>query len=94
MCEIFYLFNSRYITAPVLNRAGLLGNRYALVAVVVLLLFQLGFTYLGPMQSLFGTAAIEAVVWGRIVLVASSVLLLVELEKALYRRRVKAAGDG
>ena len=94
MFEIFYLFSSRYITAPVLNRAGLLGNRYALVAVGVLLLFQLGFTYLGPMQSLFGTAAIEAVVWGRIVLVASSVLLLVELEKAVYRRCAKSAGDG
>jgi len=94
MFEIFYLFSSRYITAPVLNRAGLLGNRYALVAVGVLLLFQLGFTYLGPMQSLFGTAAIDAVVWGRIVLVASSVLLLVELEKAVYRRCAKSAGDG
>ncbi len=88
--EIFYLFNSRYITAPVLNRAGLLGNRYALLAVGLLILFQLGFTYLPPMQALFGTAAISLAIWGRIVLVASTVLFLVELEKALVRRWVRS----
>jgi magnesium-transporting ATPase (P-type) len=86
MFEIFYLFNSRYITAPVLNRAGLLGNRYVLSAVGILIMFQLAFTYLAPMQSLFGTASISLEIWGRIVLVASTVLLLVELEKAVVRR--------
>ncbi|NBC46806.1 MAG: HAD-IC family P-type ATPase [Gammaproteobacteria bacterium] len=86
MFEIFYLFNSRYMTASVLNRAGLLGNRYVLYAVGLLLLFQLAFTYLPPMQALFGTAAIEAGIWLRIVLVAASVLFIVELEKALSRR--------
>jgi len=88
MFEIFYLFNSRYITAPVLNRAGLLGNRYVLFAVGILVLFQLAFTYLGPMQTLFGTASISPGIWGRIVLVASTVLVLVELEKAVVRRRL------
>jgi calcium-translocating P-type ATPase len=86
MFEIFYLFNARYMTAPVLNRAGLLGNPYVLYAVGVLLLFQLAFTYLPPLQTLFGTAALDAAIWVRIVLVASSVLFIVELEKALVRR--------
>jgi magnesium-transporting ATPase (P-type) len=86
MFEIFYLFNSRYMTAPVLNREGLLGNRYVLYAVGLLILFQLAFTYLPPLQTLFGTAAIDAGVWVRIVLVAASVLFIVELEKALVRR--------
>ncbi len=86
MFEIFYLFNSRYTTAPVLNRNGLLGNRYALYAVGLLLLFQLAFTYLPFMQTLFGTAAIDAGIWLRILLVAASVLFIVELEKALVRR--------
>jgi len=85
MFEIFYLFNSRYIMAPVLNRAGLLGNRYVLLAIALLIVFQLGFTYLAPMQALFGTAAITLAAWGTIVLVASSVLILVELEKAVIR---------
>ena len=86
MFEIFYLFNSRYMKANVLSIDGLLGNRYALMAVGVLILFQACFTYLGPMQALFGTTGIDATMWVRIVLVASSVLFLVELEKALIRR--------
>jgi magnesium-transporting ATPase (P-type) len=86
MFEIFYLFNSRYITASVFNWAGLTGNRYVLIAIGILIIFQLGFTYLAPMQSLFGTTAIDFNIWLRILLVSSSVLLLVELEKYYVRR--------
>jgi len=86
MFEIFYLFNSRYITAPVFNRAGLTGNRYVLIAIGILIIFQLGFTYLAPLQSLFGTTAIDFNIWLRILLVSSSVLFLVELEKYFVRR--------
>jgi magnesium-transporting ATPase (P-type) len=86
MFEIFYLFNSRYITASVFNWAGLTGNRYVLISIGILIIFQLGFTYLAPMQSLFGTTAIDFHMWLRILLVASSVLFLVELEKYVVRR--------
>ena len=85
MFEIFYLFNSRYITASIFNRAGLTGNRYVLIAIGVLIIFQLGFTYLAPMQSLFGTTAIDFNTWLCIVFVSSSVLFLVELEKYVVR---------
>jgi magnesium-transporting ATPase (P-type) len=88
MFEIFYLFNSRYITASVFSRVGLTGNRYVLIAIGALIIFQLGFTYLAPIQSLFGTAAIDFSIWLRILLVSSSVLFLVELEKYFVRRRV------
>ena len=86
MVEIFYLFNSRYIKASVLNLNGFLGNRYVLIAVGVLIVFQGCFTYLTPMHTLFGTTGIDVTMWMRIVLVASSVLFLVELEKAVIRR--------
>jgi len=86
MFEIFYLFNSRYITDSVFNRAGLTGNRYVLIAIAVLITFQLGFTYLAPMQSLFGTEAIDFNIWLRILFVSSLVLFLVELEKFFVRR--------
>jgi magnesium-transporting ATPase (P-type) len=72
MFEIFYLFNSRYITASVFNWAGLTGNRYVLMAIGILIIFQLGFTYLAPMQSLFGTTAIDFNIWLRILLVSSA----------------------
>ena len=67
-----------------MSREGLLGNRYILPAVGLLLLFQLAFTYLPVMQHLFGTASLEIASWLRVVLVASTVFLLVELEKAIF----------
>ncbi|MEA3522779.1 MAG: cation-transporting P-type ATPase [Campylobacterota bacterium] len=87
MFEIFYLFNSRYISDSVLNFNGLFGNRYVLMAIGILMVFQLGFTYLSPLQVLFGTAAISFNTWLVIVVVSSSVLFLVELEKYFMRKR-------
>jgi len=84
--EIFYLYNSRYITASVFNREGLTGNRYVLMAIAILIFFQMGFTYLSPMQSLFGTTAIDFTTWLGILIVSSTVLFLVELEKYVVRR--------
>jgi hypothetical protein len=38
------------------------------------------------MQHLFGTAALDAATWGRVVLTAAAVFVLVEGEKWLLRR--------
>jgi len=92
MFEIFYLFNSRYITASVFNWAGLTGNRYVLITIAILIIFQLGFTYFAPMQSLFGATAIDFSTWLRILLITSSVLFLVELEKYFVRRITRNRG--
>ncbi|TLS66547.1 cation-transporting P-type ATPase [Mariprofundus erugo] len=86
MFEIFYLFSARYLLASSLTREGITGNRYALYAVAILLLFQFAFTYLPPMQALFDTAAMDASAWLRVLVVASSVFVLVELEKLALRR--------
>ena len=85
MFEIFYLFSARYLLAPCLTREGLTGNRYVLYAIVLLIVFQLAFTYLPPMQLMFGTANMSPEAWIRVVAVASSVLFLVELEKWILR---------
>jgi len=86
MFEIFYLFSARYLLAPSLTYQGLTGNRYVLYAIGLLIFFQLGFTYLGPMQMLFGTTAMSIEAWIRVIMVASSVLVLVEIEKLLLRK--------
>ena len=86
MFEIFYLFSARYLLAPALTYEGLSGNRYVLYAIGFLILIQLGFTYLGPMQTLFATTAMNIDAWLRVTLVASSVLILVEIEKMLLRK--------
>ena len=89
MFEIFYLFSARYLLAPALTYEGLYGNRYVLYAIGLLIIIQLGFTYLEPMQILFATTAINIDAWLRIIAVASSVLVLVEIEKWLLRKYTK-----
>jgi len=83
--EMFYLFNSRYLYHSVLNVQGLFGNRLIWLAILLLIVFQMAFTYWRPMQVLFGTVAIDAHTWRMIVAVASSVFILVEIEKFFIR---------
>jgi magnesium-transporting ATPase (P-type) len=89
MFEIFYLFNSRYLKDSVFNWEGFTGNKYVIIAISILIIFQLGFTYLSPMQSIFGTTAIDLGMWLRIILVSSSVFFLVEIEKYIVRNKDK-----
>lgn len=58
-------------------------------AIGLLLLIQLGFTYFGPMQTLFATTDMGLDAWLRVIVVASSVLVLVEIEKTLLRKYTK-----
>ncbi|MDO9007816.1 MAG: cation-transporting P-type ATPase [Deltaproteobacteria bacterium] len=86
MGEIFYLFNCRRLTAPVVGWSGFFGNRAALVAIGVLVVLQGLFTYLPALQSLFSTAALDLAAWGRIVLFGLIVYSGVEMEKWVIRR--------
>lgn len=86
MFEVFYLFNTRYLTNTVLTRDGILGNRFIHITIVIVLCAQLLFTYTSPIQHLFGSAAISLTDWLRIVIVSASVFILVELEKFIIRR--------
>jgi magnesium-transporting ATPase (P-type) len=86
MGEIVYLFNSRRLADSALNLDALLGNRIALIAVAVLVVLQLGFTYLTPMQALFGTGAMDGAAWGLVAAFGVAMFFVVEAEKALMRR--------
>jgi magnesium-transporting ATPase (P-type) len=94
MFEVFYLFSARYLFAPALTREGLSGNRFVFHAIGLLFVFQLCFTYLEPMQVLFATVAMDAEAWLRVIAVASSVLVLVELEKAVLRKYARTGTGG
>jgi magnesium-transporting ATPase (P-type)/formate/nitrite transporter FocA (FNT family) len=83
--QLFYLFNSRFLDRSSLSIRRLISNRKALVAVAVLVFLQLGFTYLSPLQNLFGTASIHVMDWKWIIVSGMAVFLLVEMEKALVR---------
>ncbi len=85
--QVFYLFNSRYIVQSALNWEGFFGSRAVLIAIGILVVLQGLFTYAPPVQFLFGTTAIGLEEWGRILVFGVALLLLVELEKTVLRRK-------
>jgi len=90
VAEVFYLLNVRLLNAPALSRRGLLGNRYVLLAIALVALFQMLFTYLPFMQQVFSTRSLEAAAWARILGFGVTLFLVVEFEKWLLGRLNRA----
>ena len=84
--EMFYLINSRYIIAPVTNREGLTGNRYALLAIAACIPLQLAYTHAPVMQEIFGSSDLTLLEWFKVVGAGLLVFGLAELEKLAIRR--------
>ncbi len=84
--EIVYLFNTRFLYRSSFNLEGLFGSRAALIAVVIVSLFQFLFTYAPFMQALFGSAALDPLDWMRIGSVCLVIYAVVEIEKLMLRR--------
>ncbi|MEJ2712032.1 MAG: HAD-IC family P-type ATPase [Acidihalobacter sp.] len=87
--EASYLLNARYLSAATTNRNGLFGNRWALLAIALVLFFQLLLTYAPPMQLLFSTAPLNAGTWLLLLAFAVALYGLIEVEKMVVRRRSK-----
>ncbi len=89
MFEVFYVVNTRYLRASTFTWHGIFGNPQLLMAIGLVIALQIVFTYAGFMQVLFDTRPLPAEAWVRLVVVASSVYLLVELEKWITRRSAR-----
>ena len=94
LCEVVYLLNSRRLHRCILDREGLLGNRYALLTMAISVVFQQLFVYWPPMQSLFGSAALKLDEWLLTLAAALLLFFAVETEKLLWPRlkREKTSG--
>ncbi|MCB1822383.1 MAG: cation transporting ATPase C-terminal domain-containing protein, partial [Candidatus Competibacteraceae bacterium] len=77
----------------ILSRDGLLGSRAVLATVGILLVIQMAFTYWPPMQHLLGATPISAVDWVIIASAGLALLLLIEVEKAIWRRLQRRMAD-
>jgi magnesium-transporting ATPase (P-type) len=86
MGELFYLFNSRQLFAPALAPGLFAENRWAWVAVAVLIVAQALFVHAPPMQVMFGTAPLDAAGWALTVAAGAAIFVIVEIEKAIARR--------
>ncbi|MCS6925843.1 MAG: HAD-IC family P-type ATPase, partial [Candidatus Binatia bacterium] len=90
--EVFYLFNTRSLTDPILNRQGLLGNPMVLAGIAVVVVLQVLFTYWPVMHLFFHTAPLDSGMWARILASGGGLLLAVEAEKAIVKRFVSRSG--
>jgi len=84
--QAFYLLNLRLIYQPVLRGGAIFHSRAMWLAIGILVVLQLAFTYAPVMNALFGTTAIGWDDWARILLFGMAVFVIVELEKAVIRR--------
>jgi calcium-translocating P-type ATPase len=84
--QAFYLFNCRRLASSALSREGILGNRWALMAVAAVGVLQLLFTYAPPLQALFATRPLALADWLFVLPVAASVLLVVDGSERLLQR--------
>ena len=87
--QLFYLFNCRKMYDPSVG-PGFFSNKYVFLAVAVLLVFQMIFTYAPFMNEWFGTYPLEASYWIFPVTAGLLVFILVEGEKYLIGQSVAA----
>jgi magnesium-transporting ATPase (P-type) len=83
--EIFYLLSVRRGFGWALAPSALQGIGPSALAIVLVSLLQLGFTYAPPLAALFHTTPLPLSAWGWIFAVAGGVFVVVEIEKAILR---------
>jgi calcium-translocating P-type ATPase len=87
--QMFHLGNSRSEHLSVFRKSPF-SNPFLLVATSAAILVHAGALYFGPTQLVLRVEPIELATWGRILLVASSILVAIEVHK-LVRPGVRAA---
>jgi magnesium-transporting ATPase (P-type) len=86
LAEIAYLFNVRFLHMRSLTLKGALGTRPVLIALAIVTLAQLAFTYLPFLQIVFETVPLTLLEGAIIIAIGFGLLLLLEAEKLLISR--------
>ncbi|WP_243737196.1 cation transporting ATPase C-terminal domain-containing protein [Halomonas ventosae] len=82
-----YLINSRFLLRSTLSMAGLFGSRPVWASIGIIVMLQLGWTYLPVMQLIFGSEGLGLGHWGVILAGSLAIYLIVEVEKGVLRAR-------
>ena len=81
--EMFNVFNFRSESSPIF-KANILNNRYLILAVISSILLQVLVIYT-PLRNIFKTVPLAFNEWLALILVSSSVLIIIEILKFLFR---------
>ncbi|MBX3379883.1 MAG: HAD-IC family P-type ATPase [Phycisphaeraceae bacterium] len=82
--EIFYLFSSRALLRPAWS-VPLFSNLWLWAGIAAMLVVQFLFAHAPIVNRVFQSAPLDASAWARVILVGASVLVIVEIEKAIRR---------
>jgi Ca2+-transporting ATPase len=88
MFQVFYMLNCRSLRDSML-RIGVFSNPWVFVGIGITLALQLAFIYAPPLQSVFGTAPLDASELGISALAGVVTLPIITFEKWLSRRSAK-----
>jgi magnesium-transporting ATPase (P-type) len=86
--EVVYLLSVRHLMQPSFTPAELLENPVIFIALGLVAVFQLAFTYTAPFQFLFESSALDVHTWVLILAAGAALFAIVELEKWVLRRRL------
>ena len=92
MFQFFHLFNCRSFHRSIF-KVSFFGNPYVVGAVGISLLAHLGILHLPFMQVVFDTEPIPLEIWGIIVAVSFSIIVVAEVDKATLRRKHRAGEE-
>ncbi|CAN0489183.1 unnamed protein product [Ectocarpus sp. 12 AP-2014] len=81
-----YLINSRFLINSTFSVSGIFGSRPVWFAIGLVMLLQIAFTYLPFMQLIFASEGLSLAHWFVIALTSIGIYLIIECEKALWRR--------
>ena len=82
--QLFHLFNSRSIRGFAFGK-GFFSNKAVFAVAILMILLQLGITYLPFMNEVFGTVALNLSEWKYPMYLGLIVFVVVEIEKAIMR---------
>jgi hypothetical protein len=82
--QMFHLGNSRSEHLSVF-RKNPLSNPFLLVATTAAIVVHVGALYFGPTQLILRVEPLDLDTWGRMAMVAASILVVIELHKLLRR---------
>jgi len=83
--EVFYLFSVRFLRTPSFKLNQIFSSRATLIAVVIVAVLQLGFTYLPFMNQLFETRPVNILRGIEIIGLGIALFVVLELEKLVIR---------
>jgi magnesium-transporting ATPase (P-type) len=84
--EVFYLFSVRMLHGGSIGWRQAMGTKPVLIGLGVVLAAQAALTFAPPLQAAFGTAALSPAALAVCVAVGVAAFLLLEAEKAVFRR--------